>query len=505
MAAANKSAGLQIVAGLCFFVMVIAVAIAYSFHKDLSENSAKYEQTTAELRAEKETTVRFDQEIQALKQKIGSNAAVVGVGDDKNPQTVLGDMDAQIALYGKTYAQPTMIQTIVKLRQELDNAAKERDAAVADLKTAQQTVLALRGQYQSQADVVIAAKTDIESQLSDLIEEKEERLGAKNTEIDELSTDRAELRIALDREKEEHDQDVKRMTNDNDRLVAANDQLRDKLNEITADNFEMEDGEIRWVDNINSTVWISLGTADNLPEQTTFSVYSKSHRGVGRGKEDLIASIEVIRVTGPHTAQARILEDDIYRPITPGDVVYTPLWSPGRRPKFSLVGSFDLDGDGRSDRENLHDIIAATGAEIDNEIDDQGNRTGDGVTIDTKFLIKGQMPDPSATPDPKEQAVALRVLKEYKNIQKEARENGVRLVPMNDFLDYIGYKPQQRSWVPGEKVPWTLQNGAQSVGTDEVGGNRLSTGNVSGAFTRSKRLKSDSGTGNTSKLFGEGY
>ncbi|MFN0197277.1 MAG: hypothetical protein ACKVT0_11075 [Planctomycetaceae bacterium] len=215
----------------------------------------------------------------------------------------------------------------------------------------------------------------------------------------------------------------------------------------------------------------------------------------------------MIRITGPHTAQARILPgDDIFRPITPGDVIYTPLWSPGRRPKFSLIGKFDIDHDGRSDRDNLREIIAATGAEIDNEVDDEGNRTGNGITIDTKFLVIGELPDPSSTPSPKEQQIAERILKEHFNIRKEAREHGVRVVSVNDFLDYIGYKAQRRIWVPGEEVPWTLQNGAQSIGVDTAGGNnRLGTGQVSGAFSRSKRLKAERSTGQTSKLFDKGY
>ncbi|MDA0832322.1 MAG: hypothetical protein O2955_18860 [Planctomycetota bacterium] len=506
--AANKPVGMQIGAILCGLGMLIATAIAYSFNKDLSENMAKFEKSDADLRAANDTITRLDQDIQALKQKIGSILEQVGVGDDKNPTTVLGDMENQIATYGGNLAQPTMVQTIIKLRQELDNAVKERDAAAADKKTAESTVLALRGQYQGQVDEFSKAKTDIEGQLSDLIDEKEEKITSKNSEIDELRDDLAQIKIALEREREEHSQDVKRMSSDNSRLISTNDLLREKLNELTADNFEMEDGEIRWIDSIDQTVWINLGSADRLPVQTTFSVYSKSGRGVGRGKEDLIGAIEVIRITGPHLAQARILpgSEDISRPITPGDAIYTPLWSIGRQPKFSFVGFIDLDKDGRSDREILHDIIAATGSEIDNEVDDLGNRTGDGISIETKFLVMAQLPDPSQSPDPKEQQTGLRVLKEADKMVKEARESGVRRVSLNDFLDYVGYKPQQRSWVPGEKVPWTLNNGSQSVTTDQVGGmNRLSTGNVSGAFTRSKRLKSDTGTGNTSKLFGGGY
>ena len=73
-------------------------------------------------------------------------------------------------------------------------------------------------------------------------------------------------------------------------------------------------------------------------------------------------------------AEARITRDRISDPIVKGDEIYTPLWSPGRKEKFAFVGLFDLDNDGINDRDVLHDLVAASGGEIVDEVDDKGVR-----------------------------------------------------------------------------------------------------------------------------------
>jgi hypothetical protein len=81
------------------------------------------------------------------------------------------------------------------------------------------------------------------------------------------------------------------------------------------------------VDQRSRTVWINLGRADGLDRQTAFGVYSGDADEMGKAKKK--ATIEVTKITGDHSAEARITEDKAADPITPGDKVFTPLWSPG--------------------------------------------------------------------------------------------------------------------------------------------------------------------------------
>ena len=108
-------------------------------------------------------------------------------------------------------------------------------------------------------------------------------------------------------------------------LTVINKKLTGELDEKTRVSFEVPDGEVRWVDHLGKRVWISLGEADGLKPRTTFSVYKKSHSGVGRGTEkgqiggeDIKGAIEITRVLEPNLSEARIVEEDIYAPIAKG-------------------------------------------------------------------------------------------------------------------------------------------------------------------------------------------
>ena len=76
-------------------------------------------------------------------------------------------------------------------------------------------------------------------------------------------------------------------------------------------------------------------------------------------------------------------------------------------------------------------------------------------------------------------------------MRREAEIAGVRVVNLNTFLDYIGYVPQQRRWVPGENESWNLKAGSRKTESS-------STGNTSGLFDTSRSRPSPS-TGNTGR------
>ena len=488
---------------LVFFVMatIIAAVMAYIQFNDLQENMAKFKQTENELNTANDTIRKLDDQIQALKRAIGHNFESVGVGDEQNPSTVLGAVARDVRELGGSPTEGTYVAALRSLRTQLDTALRERNAKDNDLKAEHQTLLAVQGTADNRVRQHEDARREAETQLQGLITEKDELVSQKQQEVTQLRTDVSQLKIEIEQTKEASARALKEKSQEIVNLELINDRLREKLDEATQQSFEQPDGEIRVVDNSNGLVWINLGERDSLPKRTTFSVYTKAHHGVGRGEEDIKASIEVTRILGPHLAEARILGDDIFEPIAPGDPIYTPLWSTGRVQRFSFVGTIDMDGDGVSDRELLHDIVASAGATIDNEVDDEGNRTGNAIDVYTKFLVIGELPDPGTAPTAAEQRRMEQILEHHTAMRKEARQQGVRVVNLTDFLAFIGYKPQRRLWVPGTDVPWMLKNGSQSVGVNAYVGERKSSGQVSGLYSRSKDKLQDRTRKSTGQLF----
>jgi len=491
---------------LIFFVMLSLIlgAVSYNFFSQYKKTVAEHKKADEDLAKNKDAVMEQVQQLRELKNKIGFGEGFeIGRDDDAdNPNTVLGAMTQDIAKFGSPdQGQRTYRATLLDLSErwnkrmraeaEKQQTIVQKDDDFQKLETRDQQTIA---SHKKRAD-------DTESEMRKVQEDAAESLAAKDQQIGTLRTNLNDTRTELAEEKEAHERDVVALRDDVGKLTIANERLVTKLEEATKQSFEIADGNVRTVDHSSGLVWISLGEIDKIKPRTTFSVYTKDHQGVGRDPEDIKGAIEVTRVVGPHLSQARIIDDDIYRPVTKGDPIYSPLWSPGRTERFAFIGALDIDGDGRSDRAMLRDLVATSGATIDNEVDDVGNRTGDGLTVHTKFLVVGELPDPASTSKQEERDKMTQVLKHFSDMEKEARFHGVRKVRLNDFLDYLGYRPQRRLWQPGQAFPFRLKAGAHSTATNQTVGDRASSGQVSKRFGRSKRLPQAKSSGQTSGAF----
>ena len=138
----------------------------------------------------------------------------------------------------------------------------------------------------------------------------------------------------------------------------------------------------------------------------------------------------MLRIIDEHTAETRIVEDRLSDLILPGDVVYTPVWKPGQRRRFALVGKLDIDGDGKSDIEKIRGLIRRGGGTIDAVVDETGKQTGE-ISIDTRFLVMGTMPSGAEA----EGAASTR----FSKILKQADELGIDRMSLDRFLEQVGY------------------------------------------------------------------
>jgi hypothetical protein len=490
---------------LIVFVMmsIILGVFVYMGYRDLGQ--ARKDEETAKAESQKANTDlrKTIDDLDQLKKTLGllQDVTVDSTNPD-NPNSVVGGVKRAMVDQGQTEAESTLVGTVAKLRTALDTAKADLASKTAALQTTEQQMLGLQTRYSGIADDHGKARTAAEGDLRKTVNERDEKLAAKDQEIGALRQQFNQSQVELEQEKEARAKERKQLQDENLRLVAINDKLRSELDEIKKESFEVGDGLIATVDNTSRLVWINLGDADFLKPRMTFSVYGKDTPGVGRTPADIKGKIEVTRILDPHLAEAKMIEEDIYRPMAPGDIIYTPLWSPGRAERFAVVGKLDLDSDGISDRELFRGEMAVRGAEIADEVDDDGNRTGAGINESIKFLILGSIPDISNIANKDEEAKAQRIIDGFKDMDKEARLHGVRTVTLSDFLNYIGYKPKRRLFRPGQERPYNLKAGAASTGVNQPLGDISSSGQVSGSFSKSKTTQPQSSSGQTSKLFG---
>ena len=223
-----------------------------------------------------------------------------------------------------------------------------------------------------------------------------------------------------------------RLSNQEEKNLVAQLKARPK-----SERFEIPDGKITSVNEASGIVWINIGSRDRLKPLTNFSVYPATQLGVMRGPGDIKAKIEVIKILDGQFAQCRIIEDSINDPILIGDQIYSPLWQRGIQVHFALIGFFDIDGDGKSDRDKVKNIIRSAGGIIDAELSIENTadpektnliRTGN-ITVDTQYLVRGSV-----------DAIINIDRTTYNRFEEKAKDYNVESITVNSLLNYAGYK-----------------------------------------------------------------
>ena len=478
MAAANKPTAVHY--SLIVFVMttIIGLVAAFLYRRDLLEETAKLNVADDKARTAQALSDSLASQILAIKDVIGHGYDQVGTKEDTNPTTVLGAMKQDIATYAPDLQAATYKDVLASLSQELTNAKREVASLQASLNDHRERMGALQAQYQQMVNEHDEAKRAALEDNTAVVQKQKEYVDAKNQEIAAAEERARNAQSQYEELREQTDAQIDELQNEITLLTTRNDMLQNRYNEALDVSFEVEDGNVVHVDQSRLLVWINLGEADGLRKQTTFSVYRRGHQGVGRrgqgasyGGEDIKAAIEVTEILGAHRAEARIIEQDVAYPIMPGDPIYTPLWTAGRAEKFAVVGMIDIDGDDRNDREEFHEIVRSAGAEIGLEVSDQGETIGGPLTSDIKMLIVGDIPVYTDAPNERLRAEYQAISQAHTTLEKTARQQGVRVITLPDFLTLIGYRPTRRIWTQG--ADWNLKAGQGAAGVDRAAAEQL--------------------------------
>jgi hypothetical protein len=123
----------------------------------------------------------------------------------------------------------------------------------------------------------------------------------------------------------------------------------------------------------------------------------------------------------------------------------------------------DLDGDTRSDRDLVRNIISMGGGQIDAEVHDDGAAEG-ALTANTRYLVRGDQRDGS---DPK-------VLTADGALIKESQNRGIQEINLLMLLDLMGYKAEVRTIGLGKNA-----DPSQFKAEPDQGRARTSTGSTS--------------------------
>ena len=248
-------------------------------------------------------------------------------------------------------------------------------------------------------------------------------------------------------------------------VAGINKELRSKIDQLTDPLFEIPDGLIVYVDQENRVVRLNIGEADGVRLLTTFGVYASD--SLEKGEIQSKGSLEVIRIVGEHESEARILDDEMENPFTPGDMIYTPLWKTGTETRIALDYFLDVDGDDKDDIDLLVNIINASGGKVSAWVDKSGDLQGK-ISSDVTYLITSNTPinevmesDPDTPAEIKD-----KIVNAHTKLLEDAQNYSVRTMKLSEFLRRTHYKQSaevSRYQEPGGMAKRTDRSGAPII------------------------------------------
>jgi hypothetical protein len=354
-----------------------------------------------------------------------------GDGDDPTMAQIRKNHQDNMMLYGAAEEEHESARNYESLPSFLLARIRDLNQQLTDLRRSENDLTAQKNQLEQAAAERSKKFEDAEQQArNDLAAEREKfstdlagvrkqkddlanQMGTKDNRIVELNTQLEDQRKAYDKRIE----DLEKTVFDQKNL----------LKNLQQESFEVPDAVVTTINQKEGVVYINVGAADDLRVQQTFSVFDKGTTGIMQAKPK--GRIEVMQLVGEHVAMCRVLEDSLSNIILPGDVVFTPAWSPGQKIHFAIAGLVDITGNGKNDVDLLESLININGGEVDEE-----------VTVQTRYLIQGENrnegPDPTPTSD---QTAA------YNNKIVAATQIGVDRLSVDKLLSLMGWRADVES------------------------------------------------------------
>ena len=370
----------------------------------------------------------------------------------------------------------------------------------------------------SQTKVVATVQATLAQKDQELTEKERlhsEQLAQRTKQFDEIAGQLLQVETTYSNVQDAHRNEMLVLEDEKNNNTRALKSLRKEKMEIEDLKFERPDGTLLFVDQQSQLCTVDVGAADNLLVGMTFSIYSKNNSGVGRRQsdDDIKGKIEIVELIGRNEAKARIVDQKRSDPPAAGDPIYSPLFWPGQNLQIAVVGLLDFDGNPGSDREEFNQIVRTSGAEVVLYVNDLGKLIGkDGAELtvsdlpnnlnsSVRFLIRGNLGD-ETTEDSAQQAIYMKIRELAIEMEDEAKGNGVYVLELDKFLEYVGYTSKRLVYSPTKDYPAFLPNGARSLSVNGALGSRESSGVTSGAFSK-RRSKPMVSLGQTTKLYSQ--
>ncbi len=461
--AARENQGLQI--ALIIFVM-LTILLSVSTYMLFT----RFQEQTEKAKAAANETAAVEKKRQDLEKDRGDLLQLVGGKTTDDVKTVIDDAKKDFSTRWASLGLPALPDTDQNYKGALDGvlvAIKTKDSTIADRKKetddAKSAAATAAAAAKADLDKVSAALAQASADLDRERANYKQSVEDLKKEKDTLVAEKTDKNKSMDELKATYERQLADLKGQLAKSSAEVRRIRDLLNVYAKMDPAETGGKITWVNQRENMAYLNMGSEDGLRRRITFSVYPPGTTDVATATAK--GKIEVVNVTGPHQAEATILDNPINNTILAGDLIHTQGWRPGQHEHFAICGLIDIDGSPDDQTKKLHDLILANGGIVDAEIVVDPTRKDlkdatkpwigvkGAMSVNTRYLIVGEMNTDKA-------AAADRITPST-TLMNEAKRLGVEQVGLQKFLAMMGYTP--RSGAGG------ANGGAVSAGPDRGG------------------------------------
>jgi hypothetical protein len=342
---------------------------------------------------------------------------------------------------------------VILLRSQLNKAqedfAKAREKLDGELKSTQAS--------KEEAD---KALTNSKTELANTQKEKSVAFATLQKTVEERDDEINELKKEVNRLQDERGGLTKKWQKRERDLNTQNEKLKDQLAPPSLEDYNRPKARIVKLDRTGTIAYIDIGSADNVKPPLTFSVMGMGPNG--RANEVRKGAVEVMSAPGAHVSEVRITDvtDPGRNPITEGDQLFNPSWSPGLKIHVALTGLIDLTGTGKDDTADFVRGLERQGIVVDAYLDLKDMTVkGNGISRQTDYLVLGEQPGVEGTQMIREGDPGVErkqaLYKKVAEMKTEAANEGVAIVPLRRYLSMIGYRlPRIISGSAGSSLPY---------------------------------------------------
>jgi hypothetical protein len=441
--AARENQGLQI--GLIILVMLTVILLVATFlvFRSYQDAYGKMEAAKKEASDAQGAKSTAEAELAEAAKLLGAPGEAPKMADVKNLYD--GDLKkygAELPVEKQNYAG--MLANLGRMTVDLNKRLSDEHTRFEARNTEYaQLQKELNDKLAQNKALIAKLEKDLAVEQAEFAKQKKEIDANRDKMLADRSRDSDAAKAAKKALEEKEDEHAKSLAD----LQSQNKILAVQIDKDRPDNFDTPDGKVTEVYAGSRIVYLNVGSADGVPRQATFSVYPRESQRVASAERK--GRLEVYRVIGPHQTEARITDETPGDPILPGDQVYSPAWTPGRFERFGLAGLIDIDGDGESDLKKVTELIQLNGGRIDAVLDEKGQSPAgqepNKLTTNTRYLIVGEPPSALG-------ANAAELTNRWSRMRADALAKGIKLVSVPAFLDYLGYRPQDRTVALGRNL-----------------------------------------------------